>query len=451
MAIKIFINSGQGEVDYTRYVLSSSINIQESLATPATCALSMVNIDRTFTVPAQRSYIRIWSDKTGNTIFSGFLVNDPAYTYMARSAVGFSPSLTFGQMLQYDFNFTSDEYLLQLKAVPFIPAFVNQTQGSILTQLAETLCPGFFDYSNVASGQLVPYLLYDFTQSWSEVAKTFCDNSNYRYKCINKQIHFQPYGDGPLGIMYDETGPRGLFDPTQMTQSSLTTPIVNDVIIIGSQEAGNNHEDYFMGDGFTGTFPLRHQVFNAGGTGGGSTTGNSGSIILADAWTEDSISTQTWNVQDPESNFTLIDSALNIVSRLQLQYGESYIVANNGIELAGGIVMQHGEFTFNDRSYGIVGGVYDDATYNPTTCETGYLITAETAVKVTASGAAGVLIQPYYCLSFSCSLHTSLHNNGRCSLWRRVSCTNVIRHYYMASASYKFVYWLHYYLYVCDA
>jgi hypothetical protein len=41
--------------------------------------------------------------------------------------------------------------------------------------------------------------------------------------------------------------------------------MVNDVTILGDVEAGNNREDYFVGDGFTGNFPLRHKMFRQSG------------------------------------------------------------------------------------------------------------------------------------------------------------------------------------------
>lgn len=396
--LRVTIDSGAGEVDYTRYVTDGSISIQRSLNTPSTCTISLNNYDTSFVLPAQRSYMRIFSTLYNKPLYTGFLVNDPTYNFLAATPASSTPpqnppSPTPPQLFQYDLNFTSDEYLLQIKAIAFIPAFVNQTQGQILTTIANTLAPGYFDTSFVASGQLVPYLLYDPTTSWAEYAKQFGDASNYRYSVIDKRIVFQPYGDDNLGISYDETAGQGTFDPRLLVTQSMTTPIVNDITVVGSQEAGNNHEDYFMGDGFTGSFPLRHQVFNAGGTQGAQ--GSSGSVLIADPWSETAFNAQMWNVFDPTSAYTLIDNALNVITNLPLTYGESYITAFNGLELAGGIIMQHGEFVFNASSTGIVGGVFDDTTLNPATCETGFLINPTPTVVVTASGASGISIQPY--------------------------------------------------------
>lgn len=393
--LRFYINDGTGERDYTRYIVDQSTSIQKSLNVPSICSLSLCNYDGGFIMPAQRSYIRIYSEKYQRSLFTGFLTNDPT-----RSFLGMGRSTNNGgQLYTFQCTFTSDEYLLNIKSVNFIPAFVNQPQGFILRTIAETLCPGFFDFTYCASGDIVPFLQYDPTQSWSEIAKTFCDPSRYRYSAIDKQIHFQPYGDGHLGVVYDEDMKQGDFDPFSLTTSATTTPIVNDVTIIGQQEAGNNHEDFFIGDGFTGAFPLRHKVFGLADSQQG------GSILLSDSWNETQINTQNWVEQDPAQNFNFgvaNTQALNVITGQPNSPGVSFIVANNALELAGGLVLQHGELVFNDSSTGIIGGIFDsevlngfgDVSLDETKCESGFQVTPTQNVVVTASGAAGILLQP---------------------------------------------------------
>lgn len=397
--LKVYIDSGNGPVDYTRYVVGETIAIQRSLAVPSTCSFEMNNFDSVFQLPPLRSYVRIFSTKYNRSLFTGFITVDPQRTFLglAKGPLSYVNPGTYqqgtaGQLFNYKFALTSDEYLLNIKAVNFIPAFVNRTQGQILQTIAEALCPGFFDYTYIATGQLVPFLAYDPTKSWSEYAKEFCDASRFRYNVVDKAIHFQPYGDGKLGIQYDELGSQGTFDPYALQTSALTTPVVNDVTIIGQQEAGNNHEDYFMGSGFEGAFPLRHQVFN----GGGSSSGESGTVVLADDWSETGFDLQTWSVQDPQNNFTFADGELNVLTGVSNSLGASYVQAYNGLELAGGKVIQHGEFTFQGLCSGsYIGGIYDDTTLSPASCEAAFNIEATASVLVTASGTSGLLIRPF--------------------------------------------------------
>lgn len=399
--LKVFIgNASQGETEYTRFVVPNSISIQRTLNAPSICKMKLVNVDNTFTMPPLRSYIRIFSSQLERNLFTGWLTNDPT-----RSFVGLGPSAADSkfQIFNFDCVFTSDEYLLNIKSVPFIPAFVNQPQGYILQSLAQTLCPGFFNFEHCASGDLVPYYQYDPTKSWSEVAKIFGDASRYRYSVINKEIHYQPYGDGLLGVEYDENKGEGTFDPRTLETTAVSTPIVNDVTVVGAQEPGNMRHDHFIGDGFDGAFGLKHKVY---GLDYGTGNSQGSSILLADTWNNASINAQTWQVMDPSNNFIAGyggASALNILSAVEQAHGTSFIAANNAVELAGGKNFQHGEIVFNDYSSGIIGGIYDSEVINgygdialaDNKCEAGFLIAPTQTVVLTASGASGIAMYPF--------------------------------------------------------
>lgn len=392
--IRILITNGQsagGEKDYTRYVVASTLKIVKTLNAPSTCTFQMSNFDAGFVEPVGRSYIRVISTNRPQAIFTGYMPAAPTKQFLGLTQFYYK---TRRQLFNQTYSFTSDEYLLNIKSVPFIPAYINMHAGTILQKLAEYLCPSMFDFTNCQPGVLIPYQAYDPTSSWSQLAKTFGDASRYRYSCINHQIVFAPYGDGPLGFTYDEDGPESTFDPNALTTSALVVPVVNDVTIIGQQEAGNCHDDHFIGTGFDGVFSLRHQVFNGGSSDSGTTNGT---VFIADAWTETQIDENTWILQDPQNNFNLVDGALNIITPL-LQpniLGEDYLIANQALELAGGVVVQHGEFTFNNASKGLIGGLYTAETLDVSSCLCAFEIDYGPTLDVTASGAAGITIKPY--------------------------------------------------------
>ena len=380
--IKLLITVGGQTQDYTQFLLQSSVQIIEQINIPAQMTFSLTPTGYQFAVPPQRAYVTLTSTNTGRSLFTGFISAAPVCTYLAKAGI-----VTGGQLFQYDITATSDEYLLNVKAVPFIPAYVNQTQGDILTSLANTLCPGFFDCSMVASGDIVPYLEYDPTVSWAELAKKFGDGSRYRYKARDKQITYQPYGDQPLGIYYDEaTQKQSQFSPKDLTTTVLAVPVVNDVTIIGDVEAGNNHEDYFLGDGFTANFPLLHKVFMGAET-----------LLLQEAWTSNQLNTQQWYLQDPGVNFDFSAGALNVTDTLASPFalGQSYLLMQNGFELAGGIDTQVGECIFADYCQGVLGGIYADSTLGAGSLLAGFMISSPSGVVTSASGAAGVVKQPW--------------------------------------------------------
>jgi len=396
MALIMNYTVGGVTTDISRYVDWSTVQIQEQINIPTQLTFDAYNYDNLFpNPPTQRAYLQIYSTYYKRSLFTGYLSSQPNAVYQGlKQGGGELWEYRFrggGQLFKYEFICTSDEHLLNCKAVPFIPAFVGQTQGQILSALANILCPGMYDTTWVGSGDIEPYYNYSPNNSWCEIAKDFADGSRYRYKVRDKQIWFQPYGDGPLGISYDETRGESTFDPSSqgMQTQVLAVPVVNDVTIIGDVEAGNSREDYFIGDGFTGNFPLRHKVFRGSST-----------LLLTDDWTESDFNTQQWTVNDPAAQFNLGAGALNIVANIPQQLGQSYIQLNNGLELAGGIDLEHGEFGFNDVSEGIVGGIYTQSLYGNQTYTSGnclggfYISTPSSGVVTSASGAAGVVIQP---------------------------------------------------------
>jgi hypothetical protein len=336
----------------------------------------------------------------GLVLATGFITNAPEATFLGLNQ--HLPSKGY-QQLSWNIQVTSDEWLLNCQSIPYIPAFVGQTDSQILAGIAEALMPGFFNTTSLmASGTLIPYYQYDPTQTWSDVAKTFGDANRYYYKVKDGFIYYQPFGVDPttpgLGIAYDETTQKEpqIF-PEQLTTQVVTVPPVNDCIVLGDVEPQDNWDCYFVGDGFTSNFQLTHQVFQG-----------TSSNLLEDDWTESAFSTQTWMVNDPENTMSLADSngnalgALNIVQKgtpqsYQPIQNATFLQALNGLEMGGGLNLQHGQFVFNDTASGgggLVGGLFEEETdYSPANCLAGFAIQGQpslgsfTVVSVAATGA----------------------------------------------------------------
>ena len=272
--MKVLItNKTTGTVDYTHYVVDGTLTVEDAINVPTLVSFQLANVDNTFVVPIRSSYVQIVSEiygqnggyigagNPGRILATGFITTEPERTYLGLSnKVG---GLQFnGQVYTYNILVTSDEWLLNCNAVPYIPAFVNQTDSQILASIAQALMPGFFTTTAMASGTLVPYFQYDSAQTWSDIAKGFADANRYHYKVINKTILYQPFGDQPLGISFDDQKQgEGKKAPLDLHTGVLTVPPVNDCIVLGAIEPQTNWETYFIGDGFTSNFQLSHQVF----------------------------------------------------------------------------------------------------------------------------------------------------------------------------------------------
>ena len=408
MPFILTIKVGQTETDYTQYVDWKTVAITEKINIPSQLTFSMLPSSSQFKVPPQRAYVKIYSLDQDRSIFTGYISSEPTRNYQAVIGWGVQdardPQLGRipRQLFRYDITCTSDEHLLNIKAVPFIPAYINRTQGQILADIANVLSPsGFFDTSQVASGDIVPFYQYDPTQSWCEIAKKFADGSRYRYKVRDKQIFYVPYGDEPLGITYDERHAEVDFDPKGLQTTVLAVPMVNDVTIIGDAEAGNNREDYVIGDGFTGNFPLHHRVFR----------GNS-VVLLQESWNNQEINTQQWFLGIPEDPvFDLTAGALNVVAGggAHAHFGESYLSVQNGIEIAGATNFEVGEVTFNDFCEGLLGGLYTDSSFSAASLLGGFYLQTTGAITqptpilvggidVGGVGVGGIHIRPFWTL-----------------------------------------------------
>jgi hypothetical protein len=394
--LKLLINNGRGPVDYTRYVIASSINIEDSINTPTLISFTLVNADAAFQVPLRSAYVSLISTTsplsvTGAYISTGYITNT-----IQRKFLGGSQRAGLVQRFQhyeYDVKVTSDEYLLNCKAVPFVAAYINQTMGQILSSLANTLAPGFFDLAGIQDGDLIPYFAYDPASKWSDVAKQFADQAQFRYNAVGKKITFAPYGDAPLGVIYDEVNQLpGQFVPSSLNTGVLSVPLVNDCLVVGEIEPQQMRDDYFVGDGFTGSFSLKYKMFHG-----------SADILLQDDWTENQLNTSQWTMRDLQNQFVLA-GALNSISPIvggnpvaPAILGTEYILSNSGVELGGHTILQHGEVQFNDVSIGIIGGLYaTSANMSMSGCLAGFDIRTapNTVVTVTPSGANGVQMCP---------------------------------------------------------
>ena len=482
--LQLFITAGNATQDYTRYLDPKSLNIQEQVTVPSQMTFSLTGYSSQFQVPPQRAYVQLLSSNFQKSVFTGFVSAEPQRVFLDKLAVarfsqlGTENIIPGGQLLQYNFTCTSDEYLLNCKAVPFVPAFVNRSQGQILSDLANILCgaqvlqgqvntagnvvtlipgsgdaftqamagglvqingreyaiatvasnglslnlttsagsqttvgyiyttvPAFFDTTTYcASGDIVPFFQYNPQQSWSELAKQFADGSRYYYKMRDKTLYYQPYGDLPLGIQYDETQSQATFNTKPLQTTVLSVPIVNDVTIVGDIEAGNNREDYFIGDGFTGNFPLQHKVFRGYST-----------MLLQDAWTEPQLNNQQWFLNDPNLNFNVGAGSLNIITPTGSAYstvGLDYLSMQNGLELSGALDLEVGEVIFFDYCDGFLGAVHTDDNFTATSMLAAFQVSCSGGVNlvpppITETGAgslgivsaSGVCIQPWWAAS----------------------------------------------------
>jgi hypothetical protein len=386
MAILLEIDNGDGRglVDYTRYVASpeqSPPTLRDRINQPALLDWGLVSADASFVVPRRSAYVRL-SGRVGNpaagasplagAIFTGLITSEPAADFLGVA----EGRAVHGWRCQA----TSEEYLLNVKRVGLLPPFLNQTAGGILTFLAEHLLPGRFDHSSVADGPLIPYFSVQADALWSNVARHLAERAGYFYRVLEGAIIFQPIGAEPAGIVIDESDRH--FRPESLALAPLASPIHNDVTLLGATEPQAFVKEYFAGDGFTSRFALSAAAFGA-----------QSQRLLADDFTGAAFDPARWNEADPASALSLFQGRLNVTGGTGT-LGETYLLAQQAIELGGELELIHGEFEFVSPSRGILGGLYGDAALAPADCLLGFEISqiAETSRIRAVSG--GVVQAP---------------------------------------------------------
>lgn len=386
MAIILEIDNGdgRGRVDYTRYLLSpdrAPATLRDRINQPALFDFSLAPADAAFAAPRRSAYVRLSALAGTPTqevarlpapIFSGYVTSEPAADFLG---------MVEGRPVHgWRCQATSEEYLLNVKRAGLLPPFLNQTAGAILKFLAERLLPGRFDVSRVNAGPLVPVFTVQPDALWSDVARQLAERSGYFYRVLDGAVVFQPIGSEPAGITIDESEPN--FRPESLAITPLSSPIHNDVTVLGGAEPQAYVKEYLVGDGFTSRWTLSVPVFNA-----------ESQRLLADDFTGASFDAAKWTETDPASALSLFQGRLNVTGGTGA-LGETSLLAKQTLELGGELELIHGEFEFVSASTGILGGLYDDAAFGAADCLLGFDISPIAASSRIRAVVHGVVQAP---------------------------------------------------------
>ena len=144
---------GLGPQDYTAFVDSSkSPSLVRKLNSPAELKFGLVAGTGDLVVPAIGGRVML-TLSNGNDLFTGYIVETPAYQYLGWADRGL--------FYRYEVDALSDVMLMDKKAPPPHPPFVDRSAGSAFEQLTAEALPGWFDVSGVQAGDPIPYYSVD--------------------------------------------------------------------------------------------------------------------------------------------------------------------------------------------------------------------------------------------------------------------------------------------------
>ena len=340
MNLLIDTNDGAGARDYTAYIDHEQLpRVSRRLNRPAILRAALLSVDESFVVPTTGSRVVLQS-ASGTQLFTGYL-DVPAEQQLVGS----------GQTTVWRFllHAVDDSCLLDHNPLPFRTPFQSRTAGSALKALANDALPGGLDVSGVQDVADVNQFVVVPQKTWTEHAAELCAMTRASYRATDGKLLFQPIGQQSFAI--DEQAPN--FNPTALALKRIDA-LHNDITIIGEVEPTTYVRDYFLGNGTTLGFYLSKNPY------GGTT-----STVFQEDYSGSQLEPTLWSVSDSTYAISLSGGQLCVNG------GPASISFVELLELSGGLMMQHGQFTFSNASSGIVGGLYN-GSISQSTCLAGF-------------------------------------------------------------------------------
>ncbi len=399
---------GLGPQDYTAFVDSSkSPSLVRKLNSPAELKFGLVAGTGDLVVPAIGGRVML-TLSNGNDLFTGYIVETPTYQYLGWADRGL--------IYRYEVDALSDVMLMDKKAPPPHPPFVDRSAGSAFDQLTAEALPGWFDVSGVQAGDPIPYYSVDPAKKWTASAAEIALSARCAYRDDNGNLFFTPVTANTYALAEDAP----TFSPGDLQLLSVNR-LVNDLTILGPLEPSAHVKDYFCGDGYTTYFYMSQVPFTRS-----SLVALYNRTILEEIYTE--LDPTHWTVTDPLGVITVRNGQLQVAGGTGVD-GQTLLNFIEKVELGGATMIEHGDVVFNAASDGVIGGLYAGPV-SMAGCLAGFLITPlgdycniQALVEGSARGAAlatqaghhyvfTTMLYPTEAYRMQQVFHSSLHPSG---------------------------------------
>jgi hypothetical protein len=328
---------GLGPQDYTGYVdANKSPGLVRKLNSPAQLSFGLVSEAVSFTVPVIGARVTLTLNN-GNDLFTGYIAETPTYQYQGWADRGSS--------YRYEVEALSDVMLMDEKAPPAHPPFVDRNAGNVFEQLTAEALPGWFDVSGVEPGDPIPYYSVNPAKKWTASASEIATSGRCAYRDDNGKLFFAPLAAN----IYELAESAPTFSPSDLQLQSVNR-LVNDLTILGPLEPSAHVKDYFCGDGFTTYFYMSQKPFTRS-----SKVALYNSIILDETYTD--LDPTHWTVTDPLGVITVSNGQLQVAGGTGTD-GQTLLSFIEQVELGGATMLEHGDVVFNGASNGVIGGLY---------------------------------------------------------------------------------------------
>jgi hypothetical protein len=399
---------GLGPQDYTAFVDSTkSPVLVRKLNHPADLKFGLLLNGAGLPAPLIGARI-VLSLRNGANLFTGYVVHTPTFEYQGWADKG--------SVYRCEVDALSDVMLMDQKAPPSHPPFVDRSAGNSFEQLTSEALPNWFDMTGVADGDAIPYYSVNPAKKWTVLAAEIALSARCSYRDDNGKLYFAPLA----ADIYPLTEGAAKFSPSDLQLQSVNR-LVNDLTILGPLEPGAHVKDYFVGDGFTTKFYMSQKPFMRS-----SQVALYNRTILDEIYAE--LDPTHWNITDPLHVITVSQGQLQIAGGTGID-GQTLATFIEKIELGAATLLEHGDMVFNAASDGVIGGLYAGAI-SIAGCLVGFRITpsgSNCAIQALVGGSvtgAVLATQPGHHYVFTTQLyptetyrmeqvfHSSLHPSG---------------------------------------
>lgn len=337
--MKLTIDSldGLGALDYTAF-LDSSKNpaLVRKINSPAEFHFGLVAGLGGLAVPVIGGRVMLTLDNASD-LFTGYIAETPTYQHL-----GWADG---GAVYRYEIDALSDVMLMDQKAPPPHPPFVDRSAGSAFDQLTAEALPGWFDVSGVEAGDPIPYYSVNPAKKWTASATEIALSARFSYRDDNGNLFFAPLAANTYALAED----MATFSPADLQLQSVNR-LVNDLTVLGPLEPSAHVKDYFCGDGYTTYFYMSQKPFTRS-----SEVALYNRVILDETYTE--LDPTHWIVTDPLGVITVSNGQLQIAGGTGTD-GQTLLSFIEQVELGGATMLEHGDVVFNAASDGVIGGLY---------------------------------------------------------------------------------------------
>jgi len=340
--MKLLIDNlgGLGPQDYTPFVDSSkSPSLVRKLNSAAELKFGLVAGTGSLMVPVIGGRVTL-TLSNGNDLFTGYIVQTPTYQYLGWADRGL--------IYRYEIDALSDVMLMDQKAPPPRPPFVDRNAGDAFRQLTAEALPGWFDVNGVEAGDPTPYYSVNPAKKWTASAAEIALSTRCAYRDDDSKLFFAPLAANTYALAENAV----TFSPGDLQLQSVNR-LVNDVTILGPLESSAHVKDYFCGDGYTTCFYMSQKPFTRS-----SQVALYNRTILDEIYTE--LDPTHWTVTDPQHAITVSNGQLQVAGGTATD-GQTLLAFIEKIELGGATVLEHGDIVFNAASDGVIGGLYAGA------------------------------------------------------------------------------------------